>query len=194
VASFTPFNSSGHLKQTWRHLPHWNQHGATYFVTFRLADSLPTAVLARLGEFRALSDSEQFFWMDDRLDAGSGRCLFSDPRNASMMAAALLNFDGVHYNLGAYAVMPNHVHALVQPLETESMTLLLHRWKSYSARQLQRMAGANGTVWQEERFDRIVRDEYELRTFHEYILGNPSAAQLPESTFMIGQGGAQWFE
>ena len=28
------------------HLPHWEQSGATYFVTFRLADSLPANVLA----------------------------------------------------------------------------------------------------------------------------------------------------
>jgi putative transposase len=25
----------------WRNLPHWRQNGATYFVTFRLADSIP---------------------------------------------------------------------------------------------------------------------------------------------------------
>src|SRR5438874_12566677 len=31
-----------------RHLPHWRQPGATYFVTFRLADSLPQAKLASL--------------------------------------------------------------------------------------------------------------------------------------------------
>src|SRR5262249_62338873 len=31
-----------------RHLPHWRQDGATYFVTFRLADSLPQSKLDEL--------------------------------------------------------------------------------------------------------------------------------------------------
>ena len=31
-----------------RHLPHWRQDGATYFVTFRLADSLPEAKLIEI--------------------------------------------------------------------------------------------------------------------------------------------------
>lgn len=29
----------------WRNLPHWRQPGATYFVTFRLADSIPKQVI-----------------------------------------------------------------------------------------------------------------------------------------------------
>ena len=36
-----------------RHLPHWRQDGATYFVTFRLADSLPQAKLIELKNLRA---------------------------------------------------------------------------------------------------------------------------------------------
>jgi hypothetical protein len=35
------------------HLPHWEQSGATYFVTFRLADSLPADVLAQWRDERA---------------------------------------------------------------------------------------------------------------------------------------------
>jgi hypothetical protein len=30
------------------HLPHWEKEGATYFVTFRLADSLPKSILDRI--------------------------------------------------------------------------------------------------------------------------------------------------
>jgi hypothetical protein len=37
-----------------RHLPHWRQDGATYFVTFRLADSLPQS---KLDELAALKEA-----------------------------------------------------------------------------------------------------------------------------------------
>jgi hypothetical protein len=36
-----------------RHLPHWRQPGATYFVTFRLADSLPKEKLHELDLLRS---------------------------------------------------------------------------------------------------------------------------------------------
>src|SRR5256712_856223 len=42
---FHAFDEHGEIKITRRHLPHWNQDGATYFVTFRLADSVPNALL-----------------------------------------------------------------------------------------------------------------------------------------------------
>lgn len=37
-----------------RHLPHWRQDGATYFVTFRLADSIPQEHVRVLKSWRAI--------------------------------------------------------------------------------------------------------------------------------------------
>ena len=44
------------VKQTSNRLPHWEQEGCTYFLTFRLADSLPASLLA---DWREESDQ----WM-----------------------------------------------------------------------------------------------------------------------------------
>src|SRR5262245_33758141 len=41
------------LKVYYRHLPHWRQDGATYFVTFRLMDSLPQDKLNELKAMKA---------------------------------------------------------------------------------------------------------------------------------------------
>ena len=38
-----------------RHLPHWRQPGATYFVTFRLHDSLPQCKLRELAAWRGVA-------------------------------------------------------------------------------------------------------------------------------------------
>ncbi|MDP3073473.1 MAG: transposase [Opitutaceae bacterium] len=192
MPAFQPFDPRGPLTQSWRNLPHWDQPGATYFLTFRLADSLPAAARARLAEMRDLNDAESFAWIERHLDAGAGSCVFAQPENAAMMAAALRHFDGTRYELGAYAVMPNHVHALVRPLGGETRAKVVHAWKSYSARELQRAGVQHGHVWQEEGFDRIVRDESELRRFHDYILANPTVARLPAGTFVIGTGKAKW--
>src|SRR5438445_3866513 len=41
-----------------RHLPHWRQTGATYFVTFRLADALPQEKLHQLQHCREIWERE----------------------------------------------------------------------------------------------------------------------------------------
>lgn len=193
MSTFQPLDRRATLTQTWRHLPHWDQPGATYFLTSRLADSLPFAARARLAEIRDLNPDESFVWIERYLDAGAGACVFAQPAHATMMAAALRHFDGTRYELGAFVVMPNHVHVLVRPLAPATRTQIVHAWKSYSARELQRAGAIQGHVWQDEGFDRIVRDESELRRFHDYILANPAAAHLPPDTFLVGTGSAKWF-
>lgn len=42
---FTAFNEYAPVEIYYRNLPHWHQNGATCFVTFRLADSIPRTVL-----------------------------------------------------------------------------------------------------------------------------------------------------
>jgi hypothetical protein len=41
---FIPFDEHRELRVYRRSLPHWRQDGATYFVTFRLGDSIPVNV------------------------------------------------------------------------------------------------------------------------------------------------------
>ena len=191
--AFQPFDRHQPVEQNRRNLPHWQQSGATYFVTFRLADSLPSEVRDRLSELQRLNDTDAFAWIDRYLDAGTGSLLLAESAHASLVESALRHFDGNRYALGAFVIMPNHVHVLLQPTAAHSLTSIIHSLKSYTARQLQRAAGIRGQVWRDERFDRIVRDVTELRGFHEYIFANPFGAHLEPGTFICGQGSAGWF-
>ncbi len=104
-----------------------------------------------------------------RLEPGQAE-LTSDER--SVVAGALRYFDADRYELLAYVVMDDHVHVLLSPLGTIRLQDVLHSWKSFTANQLQRAFGRLGRVWQEEYFDRIVRDEAELLEKANYILNN----------------------
>ena len=188
--SFQPFDPRADLDISRRNLPHWQQPGATYFVTFRLADSLPAEVCARLEEMRQLNKSDALAWIDRYLDAGTGRCLLRTPANAAVVAAALRHFDGQRYHLGYFVIMPNHVHALVTPVRPSTLSSILHSWKSYSANRLQRAIGSAGRIWQEESFDRLVRHEDELAKFRAYIQDNPASAHLGKDEFVLGTGTA----
>jgi len=74
--------------------------------------------------------------------------------------------------------MPDHVHLLLHPKEQEagvwwSLPGILHSIKSFTANELNKLLKRTGTVWQDESFDRIVRDEDEFLEKWNYIRNNP---------------------
>ncbi|MEW6533683.1 MAG: transposase [Thermodesulfobacteriota bacterium] len=95
------------------------------------------------------------------------------PAERSLVADALTHFDGQCYELLAYVVMDDHVHALVLPLAPHTLQQILHSWKSFTAKALRGLSKRAVPVWLDEYFDRIIRDEKDLIQKAEYILGNP---------------------
>lgn len=95
-------------------------------------------------------------------------------------------FDGERYNPWSAVVMPDHVHMLLQPTEIEkgqwySLSSILHSIKSFTANKINALMRRTGTVWQDESFDRIVRDEGEFLEKWNYIRNNPVKRQLVNS-------------
>jgi REP element-mobilizing transposase RayT len=109
--------------------------------------------------------------------AASQPVLTGDER--TVVADSIKYFAGTRYDLFAFVVMDDHVHAIVTPLEEVSLQEIVHSWKSFSANRFQRDFRRHGTIWQDECFDRIIRDERELLEKANYILGNP-ARRWPE--------------
>ena len=69
------------------------------------------------------------------------------------------------FRLSAAVVMNDHVHAVVTPNRGHQLTANQHSWKSFSAFRLQRESGRRGKIWQDEAYDRIVRDDPALNRF-----------------------------
>ncbi|MBD2267450.1 transposase [Anabaena sp. FACHB-1391] len=92
-------------------------------------------------------------------------------------------FDNQKYKLYAVVIMPDHVHLLIEPLlkdETEfwSIGSILHSIKSYSAKQIPNVMLHIGKVWQDGRYDEMIKNEQEFINKWEYILQNPVKAGL----------------
>ena len=90
------------------------------------------------------------------------------------------------YQLYACVVMPDHVHLIIQPLKKAegavySIAEILHSIKSYSANQINKLLGRRGSVWLDENFDRIIRDEDEFLEKMSYIVNNPAKTGLIEN-------------
>ena len=182
-----------------RLLPHWRQEGATYFVTFRLGDSLPESKLRELRGYRdawrrqhprprsnkLLEEfSRDVFTRVERwIDQGMGSCALKEQSAAGFMTGAMHHFDGERYQLGAYVVMPNHVHVIVRPTQPEiqSLDAILGSWKQFASGKINAHAGTTGSHWQDEGYDRIIRDEEHLYRVLQYIGRNPKNAGLPHT-------------
>ena len=91
----------------------------------------------------------------------------------AVIMSALKYFDGHRYDLYAAVVMHNHVHALVKPLENFRLQDIVHSWKSFTAHRFSQDYCRRVPIWQQEYFDRIVRDEKEFFDKAQYIMNNP---------------------
>jgi 1-hydroxy-2-methyl-2-(E)-butenyl 4-diphosphate synthase len=186
------------------YLPHWRIPGATYAVTFRLHDSLPQEAvrvynerrqilaarmeqeLERAGSRNALpslleirSQLAKLYneVVDAALHEGSGNCYLRNPEIAGTVHDALHHFEGVRYRLIAWSVMPNHVHAILQPASGHELEDILQSWKSFTAKTANRVLGLSGTFWQPEYYDHLIRDGEDYRAQIRYVVENPEKAR-----------------
>jgi REP element-mobilizing transposase RayT len=177
-------------------LPHWEKDSATYFITFRLADSLPQSVLRQI-EFekqnmvrtanrqeRELSPDEyrqlarlSSVRIERYLDSGAGACYLRNPSVAEVVSEALLYFDERRYRLFSWCVMPNHVHVVVGLFPGNSLAVTLHSWKSFTAKKTRALTGT-ANLWQREYYDHLLRSEAEFERAIQYVLDNPTKAGL----------------
>jgi REP element-mobilizing transposase RayT len=112
------------------------------------------------------------------LDSGAGQCYLARHEIASIVAESLERFDQARYRLQAWCIMPNHIHAVVQPLQEWKLEKIIHTWKSYTATQANRTLNRNGEFWQREYYDHLVRDGKDLTRIIEYVRKNPQKAGL----------------
>jgi REP element-mobilizing transposase RayT len=196
-----------------RHLPHWRQDGATYFVTFRLEDALPQSKLAELellkaewerrrpppacrmgfspshpcgkgfspsGDDREDLTRQIMRRVEAWLDQGMGSCVLRSADVSAILVKAMHADEVLGHELDCYVVMPNHVHAIVRPLApgTLPLEMVLQRWKGGASIEINRRLQRSGPLWQQESFDRIIRDEEHLWRAIRYIGRNPKYAGL----------------
>ena len=119
-----------------RNLPHFQPKGYTYFITTRLAGSIPNKIYSKIKaeykhELVLLSSSRNkeikkrkyselqktiFVKYEKILDSSNhGPKWLNDKNIATIVKDSLHLFDGKYYNLIAYTIMPNHIHIVFTP-------------------------------------------------------------------------------
>ena len=74
--------------------------------------------------------------------------------------------------------MPNHVHLIVDLHEDRALDEVVHSWKSFTAKEANKMLGRSGPFWYREYYDRWIRDEAHYNRVAGYIAFNPVKAKL----------------
>ncbi len=232
--SFRGLDPNLPVRRYQRHLPHWRQPGATYFVTFRLADSIPQQQLQALKRWREHwqashpeprseedwhAFAKEITTRTERyLDDGYGECVFRNMKCAQEMAKSLCYFQDESSNsdkstaleghrteltalechpaeqpnihrsercfTSCYCVMHNHVHAVMKPMDGFELEEILDSIKGFVSRKVNALLGRLGKLWEQESYDRIIRDEEHLYRVIQYIGNNPAKAGYPKDDWV----------
>ena len=187
-----------------RHLPHIQPTGGIFFVTFNLYGSVPKEVYARWKEEYTLDKAKiiqhsknkntdferlgklEFAKKDKFWDSYTGgNHYLKNDSIAKFVADTMHHWDGQRLELYAYCIMSNHVHVVFRLFdETEIkkpfyLEQIMQSIKRFSARECNKLLGETGSpFWQNESYDRLVRNDDELRRIMVYVLNNPVKAGL----------------
>ena len=111
----------------------------------------------------------------------AGSCVLQRPEIGGIIQHALLHFEGERYNLSAWCVMPNHIHVVMSPLGSHELSRILHSWKSFTSKEINKILNRNGRLWEPESFTHLIRSVEDLERFITYTEQNPFKAGLCQS-------------
>ena len=146
-----------------RNLPHWEQAGHVYFVTFRTADGFTLPDKARditLDAIKFHADKKY------RLHA----CVVMETHAHSILEPLELHVEPSSTTCGTGVSLVSH--------SFYSLAQIMHSIKSYSSHKINKLLNRRGSVWQDENYDRIIRGENEYFEEVQYIVANPVEAGL----------------
>ncbi|MCY7358503.1 MAG: transposase, partial [Rudanella sp.] len=180
-----------------RRLPHIQPPEATFFVTIRLHGSIPNHVIAsiqaehheRIREYEGnqaaiyTQRKRHFAAFDNALDTPhNGPYWLNKPDIAKIMIDSLHFLASDAVTLIAFCVMSNHVHIVLDKNELSiPLQTLLQRFKRFTARNANILLNREGSFWQAESYDHVVRNNTELKRIIHYTLNNPVKAGLVET-------------
>ena len=162
-------------------MPHFDGEDTVQFVTVRLSDSLPKNLLdkwRRELENEQIDDPELRKRIEHYLDQGHGEAFLRRPDIADIIQNSILHLDGKSCYLISWVVMPNHVHLLIKLLQGKYLRDFIKMLKGFTAREANKILDRKGKFWQEDYFDRYIRDEKHYFSTINYIENNPVKAGL----------------
>ncbi|CAN5394618.1 transposase [soil metagenome] len=174
-----------------RHLPHLHPSEGIFFITYRLADSMPKEIINALQqEYKNEKEDlliqpnkhSYFVAFDEYLDKyQSDKNYLSIPKIAEINKNAIHHFDSKYYQLICYCIMSNHIHLVIKLIEdAPDLSQTMHSIKRFTAKESNVVLNKSGKFWMQESYDHLVRTNAELRNIVNYVINNPVKAGLTD--------------
>ncbi len=207
------FDRNAESLVTKRNMPHVDMPGHLTFVTFRLVDSMPREVVKqwhdeielwlkernltgrtiedvlRANDIKESIKNELRHFKNRKwhghLDDCYGDCELRAPQSRELVEGSLLHFHGQRYDLERFVIMPNHVHLLIQMRPGFPLRKQLTETMRYTGRHVNAFLAQQGTFWQSEPFDHVVRSGEQFEYLQQYISENPQKAQLSKGEYTL---------
>ncbi len=158
-----------------RNLPHYQPEDGIFFITTRLAFSLPEYILKELQTKKELFEKaikyiddqnkkelikefhkSYFIKFDEFLDKFNKSPKWLYKTEIAKIVEDNLNYwNEKRYLLLSYCIMPNHLHLMIKPLKTEnniyeSLKKIMFGMKSYTANECNKILERTGQFWHNE--------------------------------------------
>lgn len=174
-----------------RKLPHIQPKEETFFITYRLVDSIPLSKLKELEEIalnkknfaktteeKYAEQKRHFGLTDDYIDKSPNEPYWLKQDNIASIVADSLHFcDDKFYKLWCFCIMPNHVHLVITTLkDAPPLYNILQKHKRHSAIQCNKLLNRSGKFWTHESYDHIIRNNDEFERIVFYTINNPVKA------------------
>jgi putative transposase len=188
-----------------RNLPHKYDPALPIFITYRLKFTLPNSMKEELlalkkkweMTYKTLGEKEQkemllskditfFYEFDQQIAKSLDVPAFLHREDlVQIIAQNFHHFDNQRYQLQAFCIMPNHVHILISPLaqadgDVFPLSHINYTWKRYTSNQINKVLSRNGSLWQDESYDHLIKSDLEFAATIRYIANNPVKAGLAE--------------
>ena len=75
-------------------------------------------------------------------------------------------------------IMPDHLHAVLQLGLNQTLPKVMHSLKTFTARQINKLLGLHGSLWQEGYYDHGIRKDESLNEIIRYCYENPVRRNL----------------
>ena len=178
-----------------RKLPHWQPAEETFFVTYRLAGSLPISVISNLKQWYILQKNnpenqtherkeiirEDYFNSFEKeleKNLNEPHWLKKDEVAGIVLDSLLFN-NNKQYTLWCTCIMSNHVHVLLSILSNSPLlNVVLQNHKKFTAVQSNKILNRSGVFWAEESYDTLIRNDAHFFHSVNYIIQNPVKAGL----------------
>ena len=167
-----------------RNLPHLYDDEGMYFLTYRLFNSIPLKKLKELEHHTTREDYKSykrlFMKYDSLLHSGNLGINYLHMNEIADICKYTLHYpDEKEYKLICYTIMPNHIHLVFSLIPGNSgISKIMQGIKGTSARKCNEFLNRKGKFWQDESYDRLIRNDVELYFVIRYVLLNPVEAGL----------------